>query len=358
MDREEDDVRRLRESGPSRVRISEREKPTSMETLNALTVDVEDYFHVEAFSGSVSRDSWDTFPLRVEANTLRLLDLFDRHQVRATFFILGWVARKRPGLVAEIARRGHEIGCHSFWHRLVYRLTPDEFRADLREATRTIEDAAGVRVRGYRAPTYSVTAKSLWALEILAEEGYAYDSSIFPLRHDVYGLPSFPRHPVELDLDGARGGTMPLPADRRSLIEFPPSTVRALGWNLPGPGGGYLRILPFRYSLWALGRLRREGKMPATVYIHPWEVDPEQPRIRAPLRSRLRHYTGLRRTSARLAALLDRYPFTTMGRVLEAHPPRERLSFLDLQAEIAGRKSAQRVDGSCQAEEHPTIRPT
>jgi polysaccharide deacetylase family protein (PEP-CTERM system associated) len=276
---------------------------------------------VEAFSSTISRASWDGFPLRVEESTRRLLDIFDRHGVKATFFVLGWVAWKRPRLVAEIAARGHEIACHSFWHRLVYRLAPEEFRTDLREATRAIEDAAGVRPRGHRAPTYSITKLSLWALGILAVEGYAYDSSIFPVRHDVYGMPSFPRVPVELEV-----------GDGRTLIEFPPSTVRVLGVNLPGPGGGYLRILPFRYSLWALGRIRGAGKMPGAIYIHPWEIDPDQPRVSAPLRSRLRHYTGLRRTAARLESLLERFRFAPMGSVLDAHPPRERISLRDLEA--------------------------
>jgi polysaccharide deacetylase family protein (PEP-CTERM system associated) len=295
-----------------------------VEDLNALTVDVEDYFHVEAFSSTVPRTSWDGFHLRVEESTRRILDLFDRHGVKATFFVLGWVARKRPRLVAEIAGRGHEIGCHSFWHRLVYRLTPEEFRADLREATCAIEDAAGMKLRGYRAPTYSITACSLWALEILAEEGYAYDSSIFPVRHDVYGMPSFPRLPTELNL-----------GQRRTIIEFPPSTVRVFGLNLPGPGGGYLRILPFWYSLWALGRIRRERTMPGAVYVHPWELDPEQPRVAAPLRSRLRHYTGLRRTARRLESLLRRFRFAPMGQVLQSNPPEKRLSLQDLEASTA-----------------------
>jgi polysaccharide deacetylase family protein (PEP-CTERM system associated) len=296
------------------------------EPLNALTVDVEDYFHVEAFSSRVDRSSWDDFPPRVEENTSRLLDLFDRHGARGTFFILGWVARKQPRLVAGIAARGHEIACHSFWHRLVHRLTPEEFRADLRDATRAIEDAAGTRLRGYRAPTYSITMESLWALEILAEEGYAFDSSIFPVRHDVYGMPSFPRAPVELDLGS--GGT---------IVEFPPSTVRVLGVNFPGPGGGYLRILPFAYSRWAFRRIVREGKIPGVVYIHPWEIDADQPRIPAPLRSRLRHYTGLRRTEERLSWLLERFRFAPMSQVLAERAPQARLTLGDLRASADSR---------------------
>jgi polysaccharide deacetylase family protein (PEP-CTERM system associated) len=286
--------------------------------LNAMTVDVEDYFHVEAFAKVISRERWDGFELRVEESTRRILDIFDRHAVKATFFTLGWVARKKPRLVAEIARRGHEIGCHSFWHRLVYNLSAAEFRSDLRDATRALEDAAQVKPRGYRAPSYSITKRSLWALEILAEEGYAYDSSIFPIRHDIYGYPGFPRFPVKVDLKSAGA----------SIAEFPPSTVSVLGKNLPGPGGGYLRIFPLRYALWALRRIGGKDRMPASVYLHPWEVDPDQPRMAGPLRSRLRHYTGLRNTAARLDTILAEFRFAPMAQVLAEHPP-ERAWALD-----------------------------
>ncbi len=286
-----------------------------------MTVDVEDYFHVEAFAKVVRRDRWDEYPLRVEASTLRILDLFDKHQVKAPYFVLGWVARKLPRIVCEIARRGHEVGCHSFWHRLVYGLTPEEFRSDLREATKTIEDVAQRGLRGFRAPSYSVTKRSLWALEILAEEGYTYDSSIFPIRHDIYGFPEFPRFPVRVELAGSG-----------SITEFPPSTVRVLGRNLPGPGGGYLRIFPLRYALWALGRIQSCDSKPGTVYLHPWEVDPAQPRIQAPLKSRLRHYTNLRRTESRLDSILESFPFAPMARVLEQHPPEASCSLSDLKA--------------------------
>ncbi len=281
--------------------------------IHALTVDVEDYFHVEAFAKLIGRDRWDGYPLRVESSTMRILDLFDRHGVKATFFVLGWVARKTPRLVSEIARRGHEIGCHSFWHRLVYGLSPEDFRSDLREATRTIEDAAQVKLRGHRAPSYSITRQSLWALDVLAEEGYAYDSSIFPIRHDIYGFPEFPRFPVKVRL---RGGAA-------TITEFPPSTVRILGRNLPGPGGGYLRIFPLAYARWALRRLEKRDRKLGTVYVHPWEVDPDQPRMNGPLRSRLRHYTNLKRTQARLDRLLGEFRFAPMGKVLEDRPPEE-----------------------------------
>jgi len=298
---------------------------TSAELTHALTVDVEDYFQVESFSKQVGRERWESYPLRVEASTMRLLDLFDRRQVKATFFVLGWVARKAPRLVEEIARRGHELGCHSFWHRLVYGLTREEFREDLREATRVIEDAGQTRLRGYRAPTYSVTPRSLWALEVLAEEGYAFDSSIFPIRHDVYGFPSFPRFPVRVQCGG-----------ELAITEFPAATVHVLGRNLPGPGGGYLRIFPVRYALWALRRIERRDRRPGAVYLHPWEVDPAQPRLDGPLRSRLRHYTGLAGAARKLERLLGAFRFAPMGQVLEAHPPGETVRLDELE-KTAGR---------------------
>jgi len=302
-----------------------------------MTIDVEDYFHVEAFSKQVGRERWDDYPLRVESNTRCLLDLLDRHDVKATFFVLGWVARKAPRLIAEIAHRGHEIACHSLWHRLVYNLTPEEFRADLREATSIIEDAAQTKLLGYRAPTYSITKQSLWALEILAEEGYTFDSSIFPIRHDLYGYPEFVRFPVQVQCGHSNGATEPATADgtasakktATTITEFTASTVNVLGKNLPGPGGGYLRIFPLRYALWALSRIGNEGK-PATVYLHPWEVDPEQPRIPAPVRSRMRHYTGLGATARRLEKLLATFRFAPMGRVLEQHPPTQTCSLAEL----------------------------
>lgn len=278
--------------------------------MNALTVDVEDYFQVEAFRARVSPKDWDSRELRVASNARRVLEFLDAHRVRATFFVLGWVARKVPEIVAEIAAAGHEIACHGHWHRLVYELEPEEFRSDLREATRAIEDAAGARPSAFRAPSFSIRQDSLWALEILAEEGYRHDSSIFPIRHDIYGFPGFPRRPVEIVWTRADGSSA-------SIVEFPLSTVRVLGLNLPGPGGGYLRILPFSYLRFALRRIAEVDRAPAIVYVHPWEFDPEQPRIGCGLRSRFRHYTGLGRTERRLSALLRAFPFGTLTAALE-----------------------------------------
>ena len=294
--------------------------------VHAMTVDVEDYFHVQAFSREVRRERWDEYPLRVETNTHRLLDLFDEFDVKATFFTLGWVARKCPRLVEEIVRRGHELACHSYWHRLVYDLEPDEFRRDTEEATRALEDAGQTKLRGYRSPSFSITKRSLWALEVLAECGYHYDSSIFPVRHDVYGFPEFPRFPVSVEWSEPGASEPPASdatpdATSSGIVEFPPCTIRVFGTNLPGPGGGYLRLLPLRYSLWALKRLETRDGRPGTIYLHPWEIDPEQPRLEGRLKSRLRHYTGLARTEARLRTLMRRFRFAPMGKILEQSPP-------------------------------------
>jgi polysaccharide deacetylase family protein (PEP-CTERM system associated) len=255
-----------------------------------LTVDVEDYFQVEAFANQVSRSDWDRYPSHVVANTRKLLDLFDEFDTKATYFILGWVADKFPELVRDIHSRGHEVACHSFWHRPVYSLTPEAFREDLRQACDAIGQACGVRPVGYRAPSWSIVKSSLWALDILAEEGFTYDSSIFPIQHDLYGIPGAPRSPYRVASD--------------RLMEYPPATVRTLGANLPAAGGGYLRIFPMWYTEWALRRMAREDGQAAVIYLHPWEVDPKQMRIAAPWKSRFRHYTHLETMESKLRHLL------------------------------------------------------
>jgi polysaccharide deacetylase family protein (PEP-CTERM system associated) len=311
----------------SHHRKTEANVSASLDPVNALTIDVEDYFHVEAFSGSIPRADWDAFPSRVVENTARILDLLDALGLKATFFVLGWVARKAPFLVTEIARRGHEVGCHSMWHRLVYSMRPEDFRADLKEATSRIADCAQTPLRGYRAPSFSITRKSLWALEILAEEGYSYDSSIFPIYHDVYGFPGFPRLPVEVQIGmgGAGDGAVNY-SGARTILEFPPSTLELGKLTLPALGGGYLRIFPLAYSSWALRRLARRDRAPAMVYFHPWELDPAQPRMAGPLRSRLRHYTGLGRMEGKLRRLLRRFRFTTAEQALDAYRVRDHLA--------------------------------
>jgi polysaccharide deacetylase family protein (PEP-CTERM system associated) len=220
-----------------------------------------------------------------------MLDLLDQHQARATCFILGWVAEHYPVLVREIVQRGHEPACHSYWHRRVYTLNREAFREDTQRAKDLIEQAAGTAVHGYRAPSYSITSQSLWALEILAELGFAYDSSIFPVHHDTYGIPSAPRLPFRVDTPAG------------PLMEYPITTFRCAGQNFPVGGGGYLRMLPYWYTRFGVARLDAES-MPLIVYVHPWEIDPEQPRIAGPLKSRLRHYTNLKKMETRLRRLL------------------------------------------------------
>ena len=270
--------------------------PTISTVTHVMSVDVEDYFQVEAFAETVSVDSWDTRPSRVVANTQRALDLLDRHGARATFFFVGWVAQRFPGIVREVVSRGHEVACHSYWHRAIYKLSPDEFRKDTRLAKDVIEQAGGVQVKGYRAPTWSITKQSIWALHILAEEGFLYDSSVYPIRHDLYGIPGARRVPYTHDLGGLR------------LREYPPATLRMSGMTLPAAGGGYLRVFPMWYTQRAFSSAEKNGEF-VVVYFHPWELDPEQPRISAKLRSRFRHYTNLGRMESRLGDLLSRYCF-------------------------------------------------
>jgi len=279
--------------------------PNEQIVVNTMSVDVEDYFHAEALASFSKREDWDQMESRVVGNTRSVLELFARHNTQATFFVLGWVAQKFPGLVREIQSAGHEIACHSFWHRLIYKLTPEEFQEDTQRARRAIEDAAGTRLQGYRAPTFSITRRSLWALDILQQEGFTYDSSIFPTRHDFYGIPDFSRFSCHLTLP--RGG---------EITEFPMSTFRRAGHNWPFGGGGYLRIFPAAYSHHGFSQVNQQEGQPVHVYFHPWEFDPEQPRFPLQLRSRLRHYTNLKAMKARVAALLTRYRFAPLGTLL------------------------------------------
>lgn len=276
---------------------------------NAMTVDVEDYFQVEAFARTVPRADWDRFPCRVEANTDRILEQFARAGVAATFFTLGWVAERHPGLVRRIVAAGHELASHGHGHARVPTLTPEEFRQDVTRARHLLEDIGGVAVAGYRAPTFSISAATPWAYPILAETGHRYSSSVYPVRHDLYGAPDAPRfvHPVA-------GG---------ALWEVPMTTVRLSigplkGHNLPCSGGGYFRLLPyalFRRGLAAFNRTEGRGGL---FYTHPWEVDPGQPRIAGAGRlSRLRHYLNLARTAPRLEHLLRDFAW---GRVDQVFP--------------------------------------
>lgn len=273
--------------------------------INVMTVDVEDYFQVSAFDGAVSRADWDRYESRVSKNTNELLEIFNRAGVRGTFFVLGWVAARFPSLVRRIADQGHEIASHGFHHQLLYLLTPAQFREDIRTARHAIEDAAGQPVMGYRAPSYSVIESSLWAIDILIEEGYAYDASIFPIHHDRYGLPASPRHPYELKREGG------------SLLELPGSTVRLGSVNLPIAGGGYFRQLPYMWTKWGIERVNRVEGQPVVFYLHPWEIDPEQPRLPVGAARRVRHYRGLDVTKRRLARLLSDFRFDAVSAVLD-----------------------------------------
>lgn len=269
--------------------------PTDPNALaDALSVDVEDYFHVEAFAHCVSPKDWPQFASRFSANTRRILELFAQLRCRATFFVLGWVAERDPALIREIVAAGHELACHSYAHRHVTTLTPQQFREDLRRARGLIEDAGGASVLGYRAPTFSIQQKSLWALDILAEEGFLYDSSIFPIRHDLYGFPEAPRFLHRRQL-----------ASGRSIIEVPMSTFQFAGRNWPAGGGGYLRILPMRFTRWAMRRIHHQEREPVIIYFHPWEIDPAQPRINGGWKSRFRHYTRLASMESTLRGILS-----------------------------------------------------
>lgn len=281
-------------AGPARKRV-----------VNAMTIDVEDYFHVSVFDGLVPRDRWESLESRVAYNTDRLLGIFAAEGVSATFFVLGWVADRFPALVERIAAAGHEIASHGYSHRLIYDQTRQAFREDVRRSKALLEDASGQRVEGFRAPSYSITPKTLWAIDVLIEEGFRYDASIFPIRHDRYGIPVSPRHPYVLRRECG------------SIIEAPASTVRWGSFNLPVAGGGYFRILPYEWTRWGIARINGREQRPAIFYLHPWEVDPEQPRLGAGRLGRFRHYRNLDQTETRLRSLLRDFAFAPLNRVLD-----------------------------------------
>lgn len=275
--------------------------------LNAMTIDVEDYFHVTAFASDVDRAKWSSLESRVENNTLRLLDLFARHQVRATFFVLGWVAERHPALVKRLHESGHEVACHGLTHELVYKQSRETFRKETTYAKALLEDLSGAPVRGYRAATYSIVRESMWALDVLEELGFEYDSSIFPVRHDLYGIPDSPRAPYRV----ASG----------KLLEVPLTTVAIAGQRLPCGGGGYFRLLPYALFRWALRRVNRADRLSAIFYAHPWEIDPGQPRIHgSSLKSRFRHYTNLDATEGRLVRLLKDFRWGRMDEIFGFAP--------------------------------------
>jgi len=277
------------------------------ELTNALSIDVEDYFQVEAFARTLSPQSWETLPHRVVTNTEKILLILEGYKVKATFFCLGWVAKRYPGLIKEIAQKGHEIASHGLSHRPLFRLSPQEFRKEARESKKILEDISGKGVYGFRAPTYSITPQTRWGLEILAEEGYTYDSSIFPIRHDLYGFLGAPRFPCVLQLKKAN----------RSLIEFPITTFRLGPFNIPIAGGGYFRLFPYPLTRALLKHINHQENQPFVFYIHPWEMDPDQPRIKnIPLKSRFRHYLNLTKTQHRFNKLLSDFHFAPVNEVL------------------------------------------
>jgi polysaccharide deacetylase family protein (PEP-CTERM system associated) len=333
--------------------------------LNILSIDLEDYFMVSAFERVVKREDWDKYESRIERNTHRILEILaeakpcfsgfdsgnpapcaprDAPGVKATFFCLGWIADRFPGLIKEIHKEGHEIASHGYDHRQIYRMTPGEFREDIRRTRRALEDIIGGRVMGYRAPSYSIIGRTLWAFEILAEEGYCYDSSIFPIYHDTYGIPGAPRFPFvvfcrrngrvqllplsscltearTLEAQG-RGNDFDLllphaPPPDLSILEFPLSTIRLFNINFPVSGGGYFRLFPYPIIEKALRQIHREERQPFIFYLHPWEMDSEQPRISgACVKSRVRHYINLKRTEMRLKKLLMDFAFSSFGESL------------------------------------------
>jgi polysaccharide deacetylase family protein (PEP-CTERM system associated) len=276
---------------------------------NALTVDVEDYFQVSAFEGHISRADWDRIPRRVEANTDRLLALFEEHGAKATFFVLGWVAERHPALIRRLAEAGHEVASHGYAHVRATGQTPAEFRADVAGTKALLEDTAGRPVLGFRAASFSIGARNLWALDVLAEVGYRYSSSIYPVRHDLYGMPEAPRFPFR------HNGT--------GILEVPITTVQVFGRNLPSGGGGYFRLLPYCVSEWALRRVNEREGQPGVFYCHPWEIDPDQPRQAGiGLKTRFRHYTNLGRMEARMRRLLTDFAWGRMDQVFLSEPQR------------------------------------
>lgn len=269
---------------------------------NAFTVDVEDYFHVSAFESVIPREAWSRQPQRIERNMQVLLGLLAEQAARATFFSLGWVAERYPQLMRSIVQAGHELASHGYDHTRVTHMTPAQFREDIVKTKRILEDTSGAEVKGYRAPTFSVGKDTLWAFAILEEAGYRYSSSIYPVKHDLYGMPDAPRHAFHEASTG--------------FLEIPVSTVRLAGRNFPCGGGGFFRLYPYALTQWSLRRINQQERKPCIFYMHPWEIDPEQPRQRAiPLRTRIRHYMNLTRMEGRLRHLLGDFRWGRMDQI-------------------------------------------
>jgi polysaccharide deacetylase family protein (PEP-CTERM system associated) len=270
---------------------------------NILSIDVEEYFHPSEVQRSFPMEKWSGLASRVEASTDQILDLLDKHSTLATFFVLGWVAERHKELIRRIADRGHEIACHSYAHQLIYSLTPDEFREDTKRAVDAIGNAVGFQPTSYRAPSFSITNQSLWALEILIECGFRYDSSIFPISHDRYGIPGFNRHAQVLQTPSG------------SIFEVPVATTDLSGTIVPVGGGGYMRLLPYRYMAAGIRRVNRNENQPACIYLHPWEMDVGQPRIAEGFLSQMRTYTGIAGMARKLERLITDFQFAPMSTV-------------------------------------------
>ena len=270
---------------------------------NAMTIDVEDYFQVSAFANHISRSDWPHLPCRVERNIDIILELLERHDARATFFTLGWIAERYPDMVRRIGENGHELASHGYHHLRANEQTEDEFRQDVNRSKALIEDISGQKVRGYRAPSFSINGKNLWALDVLFDEGYEYSSSIYPIRHDHYGMPDAPRF-------GFR------PMGPSGILEIPATTAFLFGRNLPASGGGYFRMMPYQFSRWLLNRVNKTENESCIFYFHPWEIDPEQPRQQGvSLKTRFRHYVNLSKMEVKISSLLADFQWGRMDEI-------------------------------------------
>jgi len=268
-----------------------------------MTVDVEDYFQVSAFEDTIDRSSWESIACRVEYNTHHVLDMFARSNVKATFFVLAWVAERYPALIKRIVADGHELANHGYDHKRVTQLTPDEFRSDIIKSKKILEDTGSVDVNGYRAPSYSIVESNLWAHEVLSECGFSYSSSVYPVKHDLYGIPDAPRFKYQSHANG--------------LVEFPICTTRILGRNLPCGGGGFFRLYPYWMSQWAINRVNRIDQQPCIFYFHPWEIDPDQPKQpNISAKTQFRHYLNLNKMESRLENLMTQFEWTRMDTLL------------------------------------------
>lgn len=289
--------------------------PDRSPPLHAMSIDVEDYFHVAALSGVIRPDQWDSLPSRVEQNTERLLSLFEKHEVKATFFVLGWVADRFPELIRKLSDHGHEIASHGYSHQLIYNQSQDVFREETIRSKALLEDITGKAIEGYRAASYSITRDSLWALDILSEVGFTWDSSIFPIRHDNYGIPNSPSAPYSIET-----------ASGAIIREFPLTTAKIMGLSIPAAGGGYFRQFPYPVFRHLFRNASGFGARPQMFYLHPWEIDPEQPRYNnASWFSRFRHYTNLDQCYGRLERLLGDFRFGTVSESYNAYEPDKTL---------------------------------